>query len=292
MSSRKAIGNILVGAIFLIFIVWFLLTYSDNFNFFENLVVIAISAFIAFSIGALFFHVPEWVDFGDTILTDKERRGFNIRIWVTRVIALIGLLLVILFLYLYADGLTFWQNIAIVIIAIILVTAVNAIVWIRWGIKLGAKKDASGMFASIESRGLSSRVLGTVIIITLWLVFILWYLVFNPNEFNFFQNLGIFIVSAMISIGIIAIMWVRWGFKIGKDVDETGELEKWIPRGLGSRILGTIIVGDFGLAAVLLFIIFNPMNFSWLENLAILIISLLIIGVVIAAMWISMKKSG
>ena len=115
-ARKKTIGNTVVAIAYLAFITWFLLMYSDSLSFFENLFVIFISLCMAISLGLLFFHVPEWVEIGISPLTVKEVGGFKAVIWLTRVLAIIGLLSIVLTLYVYAENLTFWQNMAIVVI--------------------------------------------------------------------------------------------------------------------------------------------------------------------------------
>jgi hypothetical protein len=54
----------------------------------------------------------------------------------------------------------------------------------------------------------------------------------------------------------------------------------------GSRVAGTVIVGVGWLAFVILFLAFFAGNFDLWQNIAILLVSLIVMSGVIAAMWI------
>ena len=55
-----------------------------------------------------------------------------------------------------------------------------------------------------------SRVAGTVAVGFGWLAFILFWLAFYAGNFDFWQNLAMFIVSVIVAIGIVAAIWIKW----------------------------------------------------------------------------------
>ena len=55
-----------------------------------------------------------------------------------------------------------------------------------------------------------ARVSGTVALVFGWLAFIVLYLAFFADGFDFWQKLAIFIASGVIVIGAIALMWIRY----------------------------------------------------------------------------------
>ncbi len=55
-----------------------------------------------------------------------------------------------------------------------------------------------------------SRVAGTVIVGVGWLAFILLWRAFYAGNFEFWQNLAMFIVSVIVAIGIVAVIWIKW----------------------------------------------------------------------------------
>ena len=63
----------------------------------------------------------------------------------------------------------------------------------------------------MESLGL--RISATVAASVSWLVFVVLYLAFFANSFDFWQKFAVFIASGAIVIGAIAIIWIRWALK-------------------------------------------------------------------------------
>jgi hypothetical protein len=59
-------------------------------------------------------------------------------------------------------------------------------------------------------RSLGSKIAGTIGVGIGWVVFILLFLAFYAGNFTFWQNLAIFIVSAVVATGLIVVMWIRW----------------------------------------------------------------------------------
>jgi len=55
-----------------------------------------------------------------------------------------------------------------------------------------------------------SRVAATIIVGVGWLAFILLWLAFYAGNFDFWQNVAMLFASAIIAIGITAVMWVKW----------------------------------------------------------------------------------
>jgi hypothetical protein len=66
----------------------------------------------------------------------------------------------------------------------------------------------SARIAPMKSFG--SRVAGTMTVGVGWIVFILLWLAFYAGNFDFWQNLAVFLASVIVAIGITAVMWVEW----------------------------------------------------------------------------------
>ncbi len=63
----------------------------------------------------------------------------------------------------------------------------------------------------MDSLGL--RISATVVASVSWLVFVVLYLAFFANSFDFWQKFAVFIASGAIVIGAIVIIWIRWALK-------------------------------------------------------------------------------
>ncbi len=62
-------------------------------------------------------------------------------------------------------------------------------------------------------------------------------------------------------------------------------------RGLKSRIVGTVALLVGGLCWIVLYLAFLAGRFPWYQNLAIVLVSLIVFPVVVVAMWISWGMS-
>jgi hypothetical protein len=59
---------------------------------------------------------------------------------------------------------------------------------------------------------LGSRIAGTIVMGASWITFIVLWLAFYVGNFDFWQNLAVFIVSITIAAGILAVLWIKWIF--------------------------------------------------------------------------------
>jgi hypothetical protein len=55
-----------------------------------------------------------------------------------------------------------------------------------------------------------NRIAGTVTVGVGWLVFVLLWLAFYAGNFDFLQNLAVFIVSIIVGLGLVAVIWIEW----------------------------------------------------------------------------------
>ena len=134
--------------------------------------------------------------------------------------------------------------------------------------------------ASPAARGIATAVIGVV-----WLIFVIVYMVFYADSlgFTFFQNIAVLLSSVLVVGAVISIMWISFGLKQAKkstDKISAGMIPGWRVSISAALAIGWVIFA-------LLFIAFYSENFSFIENIAILLISLLIVGVLFILMWVS-----
>jgi uncharacterized membrane protein YhdT len=55
---------------------------------------------------------------------------------------------------------------------------------------------------------LRARISGTLALVVGWLITTILFTAFYPTGFDFWQNLAVFIVSALIVFTIVAIIWI------------------------------------------------------------------------------------
>ena len=138
--------------------------------------------------------------------------------------------------------------------------------------------------------GFGWRVATSIMIIIGWISFVILWLFFPADDYSIFQNLAIVIVSVLVGIGLLAAMWAPWGMRMAK----MSGVEH--PAQLGRPILMTIIsiVSGIGWVVFLVVWLFNYADdYSGYQNLAVFILSLLVVGIVNGggwALWSMMKR--
>jgi uncharacterized membrane protein YdfJ with MMPL/SSD domain len=60
---------------------------------------------------------------------------------------------------------------------------------------------------------LKGRIASTVIVLFCWLIFAISFLAFYPTGFDFWQNIAFFVVSGLITCGIVALLWISMFWK-------------------------------------------------------------------------------
>ncbi len=60
---------------------------------------------------------------------------------------------------------------------------------------------------------MGSRVAATILVGTFWFAFIVLYLAFFAESFNYWQKAAIFLASGAVAAGVVAVFWVKWALK-------------------------------------------------------------------------------
>ena len=62
-------------------------------------------------------------------------------------------------------------------------------------------------------KSMGSRIAATTLVGVFWFAFIVLYLAFFAEGFNFWQKAAIFLASGAIASGLVAVFWVKWALK-------------------------------------------------------------------------------
>lgn len=130
--------------------------------------------------------------------------------------------------------------------------------------------------------GFAWRVGLSILVVFGWLAFVIIWLFFYASDYDVFQNIAIFLVSIIISIGILAAAWATWGIRYASRFGGYGK--EW-RKPKGTWILNTI-AGLGWVVFLIIWLYFYAGDYSGYQNLAILITSLLVLGAVTSSAWI------
>lgn len=138
--------------------------------------------------------------------------------------------------------------------------------------------------------GFGWRVAVSILIAIGWLSFLILWLFFFAGDFDIFQNLAIVIVSVLVSVGLLGAMWAPWGMRMAKNAGVAQPMQFTRP------ILMTIISIASGigwLVFLIVWLFFYAGDYDGYQNLAVFILSLLVVGIVNGggwALWGMMKR--
>jgi hypothetical protein len=126
-------------------------------------------------------------------------------------------------------------------------------------------------------RGMGWRISLSILTAVAWMAFIIAWLFFLAGDYSIWENLGLVILSLAILVGVNAAVWVPFGMRYAPP----GEMRKMgAMRGLASAVIGV---------SVCIFLIYWLLtwadDYTVYQNLAVLLIALVIGGGVNAAIW-------
>ena len=132
------------------------------------------------------------------------------------------LIFVIIWLAFFAGDYTLYRNIAIIIISILVIFLILGGSWASWGLKNMPKEGKEMM----KTKGFRSRVVVSIVIPFLLIIFLIYWFYFPAVDFDGYQNIAIFLVSLLIVGGLLAGIWAPWGMKHSKDFEKFDCKEK------------------------------------------------------------------
>jgi hypothetical protein len=138
--------------------------------------------------------------------------GFSWRIAATIMLGVIWLSFLILWLIFWAGDFDVYQNLAIVFVSIIVVIGLLGAMWASWGLRYARKYEGKNIeWKQQWHRWFGWRGIASGIIWIGWIVWLIVWLFFYAGNYNFYQNLAIFIVSLLAAGGISGVIWGTLG---------------------------------------------------------------------------------
>lgn len=133
--------------------------------------------------------------------------GFAWRVGVSILVVFGWLAFVIVWLFFYAGDYDVFQNIAILLVSIIVGIGILAATWATWGIRYASKFGAQSPECK-KPRG--TWILNSVAGLG-WLLFLIIWLYFYADDYSGYQNLAIIITSLLVLGAVTGSVWVvRW----------------------------------------------------------------------------------
>lgn len=136
-------------------------------------------------------------------------RGFGWRVGITILVVFGWLAFLILWLFFYAGDYDIFQNIAILLVSIIVGVGILAAMWATWGLRYAAKFKGDEHFH--KHMGPRWPIAISSIAGIGWLIFLIIWLFFYAGDYTGYQNLAIFIASVLVLGAASGSSWlVHW----------------------------------------------------------------------------------
>ena len=114
-----------------------------------------------------------------------------------------------------------------------------------------------------------------------WLVFIILWLFFYASEYSWEKNIAIFLLSILVTFLLIGDVWAVWGLR--KVPREGWEMMR--VTGFKWRIGISILLPFLAMIFLIVWFWFYAEPYTWYQNVAIIIVTILILGGIIGGMW-------
>jgi heme/copper-type cytochrome/quinol oxidase subunit 4 len=133
--------------------------------------------------------------------------GFGWRVGISIFIVFGWLAFLILWLFFYADEYGVFQNIAILLVSIIIGIGMLAAIWVSWGLRFaGQFKETEWKMDKPTLAWVTNAIAGIG-----WLVFLIVWLFYYADDYSGYQNLAIFITSLLVLGAVSGSIWmIRW----------------------------------------------------------------------------------
>ena len=118
--------------------------------------------------------------------------------------------------------------------------------------------------------GMGWRMSLTLIYAVVWLSFLIIWLFFFAGEYDAYQNLAVVMASLLLIGGLLAVTWIPWSRRFG--------LGGWRPT-------ASSLVGLAWLTLLIIWMFFYAGDFGIYQNIAIFIVSLLLVGLINSLLW-------
>jgi len=129
-------------------------------------------------------------------------------------------------------------------------------------------------------KGLSWRIALSVIVGVGWLVFLVIWLFFQWGSYSWEKNLAIILLSLLIVGGVLGLPWILWGMKHPMEKEKMYSI-----KGMKTRIILSAIVFGGIIIGLIIWFWYYATPYAWYQNIAILIIAVLIGGGIMGVSW-------
>ena len=115
-----------------------------------------------------------------------------------------------------------------------------------------------------------------------WLIFLIVWLAFFAGDYTLYKNIAIIMISILVLFLILGGSWAAWGLK---HMPKEGK-EMMRNVGFKSRVVVSIVIPIAMIIFWIYWFYFPAENFGGYQNIAIFLVSLLIVGGILVGIWV------
>jgi len=144
----------------------------------------------------------------------KMRKSLGWRPSFSIVVGVGWLIFLIAWLAFYASNYAWEQNIAIILLSILVMVLLLGGVWAAWGLRMIPREGK----AMMKMMGFRWRVQTSIVIPVAAMIFLIVWFWFYAVPFTVWQNIAVLLITLLAVGGILGVIWARWGIKHGDKI--------------------------------------------------------------------------
>lgn len=133
----------------------------------------------------------------------------------------------------------------------------------------------------METKGFGWKVSLSILVGVAWLVFVILWLFFYAGEYKWEKNVSIILLSILVVGLVLGAPWTMWGLRHRKKK----EVEMWKTKGFKWRVVLSTALAFLLIVFLIVWFWFYAEPYNVYQNIAILVVSVLIAAGVMAAAW-------
>ncbi len=145
----------------------------------------------------------------DAVPLREETEGLAWRVSLSILGGVGWLVFLIVWLFFYAQSYAWERNVAVFLLSLLLLVVILGVPWALWAYK----KQTAAEKEMLNIKGFRWRIFVSILFMLGAFVFLIYWYWVVAEPYDIYQNLAIFIVTLLITGGLLAAMWAPWGMK-------------------------------------------------------------------------------
>lgn len=250
-SKLQQYGSVASIIAWMAFLIYWLFFWANSFPFFQNIAVVFIALLIVMAINAV-MHIP-------------LEEGWKARSSV--ISGVIWIIFLVVWIFFFAGGFGFYENIGIALASLLIIGAVNVLLWVP-----SHGEEGGGRISALGGIG--------------WLTFLVLWLPFSNNidliyPIFPYKNVAIILASFLLMMLVVMAPWRR---------EMIISIDGEVPAGGARRVKGSLIGFVLWLVFIVIWMWFfagNPiLALTGNQNVAVILFSFAAFAAIVVGMWL------